>query len=102
MAASLLPVGEPPSPWWDSRESRETLDQRGRTDRGESEEREERRETKGLREKKALVCKEIQVFLVPLVLEATLVLMVSVAHKALLVHQVPEDSKVHQEYLWST
>ena len=72
------------------------------------------------------VCKETQVFLVPLVLEATLVLMViadqsvilvltvplvleatlvlmvCTAHEALLVHQVQEDSKVHQECLWST
>ena len=53
----------------------------------------------GVREKKVWACKETQVFLVPLVLEATLVLMVCTAHKALLVHQVPEDSKVHQECL---
>ena len=35
----------------------------------------------------------------PLVLEATLVLMMCMAHMALLVHQVPEDDQVHQECL---
>ena len=41
----------------------------------------------------------ILVLSVPLVLEATLVLTVCTAHKALLVHQVPEDDQVHQECL---
>ena len=50
-------------------------------------------------EKKVLVCKDIQVFLVPLVFEATLVLTVIADHMALPVCQVPEDDQVHQECL---
>ena len=75
------------------------MDQWGLRGQREREVGEVRRGRKALREKKELVYKDTEVFLVPLVLEAILVLMVYMAHLALPVHLDIEDDKVNQEYL---